>query len=190
MRLMAIDYGDARTGVAFSDPTGLLAGQTFLIKSRKEDAVLAELDIAGDPIGVGTIHLENRTSGEGREKQLTGVLEAAEKFFPKDMPVILGGDLNTNTYDGCDKKVVLEVAASEELRRRCLEEVPEWENCLRVAENFGYTLVPTTQEPTRRKTLPDGSWLPLRLDWFLLRGVSCEEYHIFLSNLLFVFLLK
>ena len=43
MRIMAIDYGDARTGVAFSDPTGLLTGQTFLIRSRKEDAVLAEL---------------------------------------------------------------------------------------------------------------------------------------------------
>ena len=43
MRIMAIDYGDARTGVAFSDPTGTLAGQTFLIKSRKEDAVLSEL---------------------------------------------------------------------------------------------------------------------------------------------------
>lgn len=43
MRIMAIDYGDARTGVAFSDPTGFLAGQTFLIKSRKEDVVLAEL---------------------------------------------------------------------------------------------------------------------------------------------------
>ncbi len=25
MRIMAVDYGDARTGVAFSDPTGLLA---------------------------------------------------------------------------------------------------------------------------------------------------------------------
>ena len=43
MRIMAIDYGDARTGVAFSDPTGLLAGRTVLIKSRKEDVVLAEL---------------------------------------------------------------------------------------------------------------------------------------------------
>ena len=43
MRIMAIDYGDARTGVAFSDPTGLLAGQTFLIKSRREDVVLEEL---------------------------------------------------------------------------------------------------------------------------------------------------
>ena len=43
MRIMAIDYGDARTGVALSDPTGFLAGQTFLIKSRKQEAVLEEL---------------------------------------------------------------------------------------------------------------------------------------------------
>ena len=43
MRIMAIDYGDARTGVALSDPTGLLAGQTFLVKSRKEDVVVEEL---------------------------------------------------------------------------------------------------------------------------------------------------
>ena len=28
MRIMAIDYGDAHTGIAISDPTGLLAGIT------------------------------------------------------------------------------------------------------------------------------------------------------------------
>ena len=43
MRIMAIDYGDARTGVALSDPTGFLAGKTFLVKSWKEEIVLAEL---------------------------------------------------------------------------------------------------------------------------------------------------
>ena len=43
MRIMAIDYGDARTGVALSDPTGFLAGQTFLVKSRKQEVVLEEL---------------------------------------------------------------------------------------------------------------------------------------------------
>lgn len=43
MRIMAIDHGDARTGVALSDPTGFLAGQTFLIKSRKQEVVLEEL---------------------------------------------------------------------------------------------------------------------------------------------------
>ena len=31
------------TGVALSDPTGFLAGQTFLIKSRKQEVVLEEL---------------------------------------------------------------------------------------------------------------------------------------------------
>ena len=40
---MAIDYGDARTGVAISDPTGLLAGYTTVIHSRKPEAVAAEL---------------------------------------------------------------------------------------------------------------------------------------------------
>ena len=43
MRVMAIDYGDARTGVAVSDPTGLLAGYTTVIQSRKEDVVAAEI---------------------------------------------------------------------------------------------------------------------------------------------------
>lgn len=44
MRIMAIDYGDARTGVAISDRTGSLAGFTTVIHSRKADQVLAELE--------------------------------------------------------------------------------------------------------------------------------------------------
>ena len=43
MRIMAIDYGDAHTGVAISDPTGLLAGTTLTIHSRKGEVVLEEL---------------------------------------------------------------------------------------------------------------------------------------------------
>jgi len=43
MRIMAVDYGDAHTGVALSDPTGLLAGTAATIHSRKRDVVLAEL---------------------------------------------------------------------------------------------------------------------------------------------------
>lgn len=40
---MAIDYGDAHTGVAISDPTGLLTGFTTTIHSRKAEVVLQEL---------------------------------------------------------------------------------------------------------------------------------------------------
>lgn len=43
MRVMAIDYGDAHTGVAISDPTGFLAGMTTAIHSRKAEVVLSEL---------------------------------------------------------------------------------------------------------------------------------------------------
>ena len=43
MRIMAIDYGDAHTGVAISDPTGLLAGMATTIHSRKAEVVLEEL---------------------------------------------------------------------------------------------------------------------------------------------------
>lgn len=43
MRVMAIDYGDARTGVAISDPSGLLTGFTTVIHSRNRETVLAQL---------------------------------------------------------------------------------------------------------------------------------------------------
>lgn len=43
MRIMAIDYGDAHTGIAISDPTGFLAGTATTIHSRREDVVLEEL---------------------------------------------------------------------------------------------------------------------------------------------------
>lgn len=40
MRIMAVDYGDAHTGVALSDPTGLLAGSTFMVNSWRQEVVL------------------------------------------------------------------------------------------------------------------------------------------------------
>lgn len=43
MTVMAIDYGDAHTGVAISDPTGFLAGTATTIHSRRDDVVLEEL---------------------------------------------------------------------------------------------------------------------------------------------------
>ncbi len=39
MRIMAIDYGDAHTGIAISDPTGLLAGYTTVIDGYRPESV-------------------------------------------------------------------------------------------------------------------------------------------------------
>ncbi len=43
MRIMAIDYGDAHTGIALSDPTGFMAGTATTIHSRKAETVLEEI---------------------------------------------------------------------------------------------------------------------------------------------------
>lgn len=43
MRIMAIDYGDAHTGVAVSDLTGFLAGYTEVIHSWREAEVIRRL---------------------------------------------------------------------------------------------------------------------------------------------------
>ena len=40
MRIMAIDYGDAHTGIAVSDPTGFLAGFTT---SRRQEEVVSQI---------------------------------------------------------------------------------------------------------------------------------------------------
>ena len=43
MRIMAIDYGDAHTGIAISDPTGLLAGFTTVINAYRPDRVTGQI---------------------------------------------------------------------------------------------------------------------------------------------------
>lgn len=39
MKIMAIDYGDARTGIAVSDPTGLIAGFTCVVHGHSPEKV-------------------------------------------------------------------------------------------------------------------------------------------------------
>ena len=43
MKVMALDYGSARTGVAVSDPTGTLARPLSIVERAGTDAGLAEL---------------------------------------------------------------------------------------------------------------------------------------------------
>ena len=45
MRIMAIDYGDARTGIAISDALRMLAGFTTVIHSWREDEVAEQIKV-------------------------------------------------------------------------------------------------------------------------------------------------
>ena len=61
------------------------------------------------------------------------------------------------------------------LENRCLEDVAAWEGALAAAEAAGYHVWPDKPLPTRRKPLPGGGHLDLRLDWLLVRGMDAAE---------------
>lgn len=77
MRIMAIDYGDAHTGAAVSDLTGLLAGYTEVIHTRKAEQVLERLGALIREYGVTELVL-------GYPRNMDGTLgpraEKAEAF--------------------------------------------------------------------------------------------------------------
>ena len=73
MRILAVDYGDARTGIAISDPTGFLAGETAVIASYRAEEVAAEIARLCEKSGAGCIVVGrplnmNGTAGERAEK--------------------------------------------------------------------------------------------------------------------------
>ena len=43
MKIMAIDYGDARTGVAFSDISGIIAGETLVVEDWNAERLAEKL---------------------------------------------------------------------------------------------------------------------------------------------------
>ncbi len=73
MRILAIDYGDVRTGIAVSDPTGMIPGETTTITAYTPEKVCeavcelvkkygAERIVVGKPLNM------NGTAGERAEK--------------------------------------------------------------------------------------------------------------------------
>ena len=68
MRIMAIDYGDAHTGIAISDPTGLLAGYTTTIDAYTPEKVAAGVKVLAEKYGVEELVLgcpKNMAGSEG-----------------------------------------------------------------------------------------------------------------------------
>ena len=57
MRVMAVDYGDARTGIAISDEMGLLAGEAFIITEWSPDSAAAKIADAALSRGIGLVIL-------------------------------------------------------------------------------------------------------------------------------------
>ena len=79
MRIMAIDYGDARTGVAVSDELGILAGETFVITQWDAEALADTIANQAKARNVGTLVLglpKNMDGTEGPRAEKSRAMKA------------------------------------------------------------------------------------------------------------------
>ncbi len=65
MKIMAIDYGDARTGVAFSDPGGILVGETLVIEEWNAERLADKLAALYRDRGAGLIAIGRPLNMDG-----------------------------------------------------------------------------------------------------------------------------
>jgi len=125
MRIMAIDYGDAHTGIAISDPTGFLAGYTTVINAYRPEVVVDGIAKLVQEYGVEELVLGHPINMDGtrgpRSEKAQAMKTLLEERLP--LPVVLWDERRT-TIDAHQilfnsgknakkrKKVVDAVAAS------------------------------------------------------------------------------
>ena len=125
MRIMAIDYGDAHTGIAISDPTGFLAGFTTTIDAYRPEVVAERVAALAKEHGVEELVLGYPKNMDGtvgpRAEKAAAFAETLRQAA--DLPVTLWDERRT-TVDAHNilfnngknakqrKKVVDAVAAS------------------------------------------------------------------------------
>ena len=125
MRIMAIDYGDAHTGIAISDPTGFMAGFTTTIDAYRPEAVAERVAALAQEHGVEELVLGHPINMDGTRGPRSEKAQAMKVLLEEtsSLPVILWDERRT-TIDAHNilfnsgknakqrKKVVDAVAAS------------------------------------------------------------------------------
>ena len=125
MRILAIDYGDAHTGIAISDPTGLLAGFTTVIDAYRPEVVAERVAALAREHGADTLVLGHPINMDGTRGPRSEKAQALKVLLEDatGLPVVLWDERRT-TIDAHQilqssgknakkrKKVVDAVAAS------------------------------------------------------------------------------
>jgi len=140
------------------------------------NAVLARAKTPEGYLGLVSVHLENRATPQARREQFAFLLDQVEAHFG-DLPVLIGGDLNTNTVDGNDEAQMLYLADHPGEMWRRIGQVPSWEPLLDYAASRGFSWADCNipEKTTRRKPMDDGRTVALNLDWFFQRGLRCSN---------------
>ena len=91
MRTMAIDYGDARIGLAVSDPTGLICGDAWTMEEWNMERAAARIAEAARERGVGTLVLGLPKNMDGSEGARAEKSRAFKALLEQEvsLPVIL-----------------------------------------------------------------------------------------------------
>jgi len=122
MRSMAIDYGDARTGLAVSDLTGTLAGEAWTVQEwnarRLADTIVKEAQSRG----VGTLVLGFPRNMDGTEGPRAEKSRALKEMLEErcDIPVVLWDERRT-TVDA--HRILTDAGKHGKKRRACVDAV-------------------------------------------------------------------
>lgn len=100
MRIMAIDYGDARTGIAVSDALGMIAGETFVITQWDPAALSRTIVEEAAKRDVGTLVLGLPKNMDGTEGPRAEKARAfAEMLRADGAPAVVMWDERRTTVD-------------------------------------------------------------------------------------------
>ena len=97
MRIMAIDYGDAHTGIAVSDPTGLLAGFTTTVNAYRPEAVAERIAVLAEEHGAEELVLGHPVNMNGTLGPRSEKAHAMKALLEErtGLPVILWDERRT-----------------------------------------------------------------------------------------------
>ena len=98
MRTMAIDYGDARTGIAVSDLTGMICGEAFTMEEWNTERLAQRITEEAKNRDVGTIVLGLPKNMDGTEGPRAEKSRAFKELLEKEtgLPVILWDERRTS----------------------------------------------------------------------------------------------
>jgi endonuclease/exonuclease/phosphatase family metal-dependent hydrolase len=140
-------------------------------------AMLAELEIDGGPVLLVSAHYESHTGPADRLLQTRAMLDAIDAHAP-GVPVLIGGDFNTSTFDLEYKRdakfVAVALAADPQRLAAPIPHEPMFE--LLRERGYDWESCNVMGAPTQR-TRPDGTPAPPfgKIDWLFARGLQCSE---------------
>ncbi len=131
-------------------------------------AMAGQVMLDGQAVTVVTVHLESHSGPQMRLDQMVRLADLVDAYAP-GAPVVIGGDLNTSTYEWPRTGRDMEDAADPTRRLRPPEFEPLFDHMQALGYDWQSCNLPQTA--TQRLWEPDPARRLGQIDWFLTRGL-------------------